>query len=104
MLCVCPTEHRSSVLDHGMLETATGSEERAAMLSGYSDRAKRSLGAPVRAGGHTPDRVVIRDGCVRRDRVRWHPLGGDVQADDGGGKCEGIGDGAVGGDGRVIVA
>jgi hypothetical protein len=68
------------VLDHGVLEAATGAEERDAALSREPDPAKRPLEAPVGAPGGAPDAGAggeVGGDLFAQQLVRGKPAGFD---------------------------
>jgi hypothetical protein len=57
MLGILETQYMARILDQSMLETASGADERPALLTCESDSPQRAIHAFVRAGWSTPQGI-----------------------------------------------
>jgi hypothetical protein len=103
MVGIGPTQHVARVLDHRMLETAAGAQEGHALLARKADGTQRAVHAGVGAAGHAPHGVEAVERARIQHGVGVQPGGLHLDAGHARSQRQRPGDGAVGGDGVVMV-
>src|SRR5450830_223387 len=104
MLGVGPAQYMARIFQDGMLETATGTEERSPLFAGVSDRQQGAFQAAVGAGRYAPETVKEAQVGLRGEAIGGHPVSVYLKPGGLGRLLQGHGNGAVSGDLWVVVA
>src|SRR5450830_676660 len=104
MLGIRPAQYMARIFQDGMLETATGAEERSLLFAGVSDRQQCAFQAAVGAGRYAPETIKKAQIGLRCEAVRGQPVSLYLKPGSLGRPLQSRGNGAVSGDLWVVIA